>query len=454
MRSSQTISLFSDRPEQHQQPSTFLVSILVHAGAIALLTYGVMHAPPVKDRSLADLYIVRHLTLEDPDMRRHQPAPSAIHAPSPLPAPPTPKPDEKPAAQAPLLQQAIKAIRASQTLVQPNLPPHPELTQPVPVPNVVLWTPPKVQVKTIVPPKPEKPTAAEVKLSLDAPNKEVLLADVRVSSSEMPTQKLTILPSTTSPLTVHGPDLPQKAPTTSSNSSGDPTPTAILSLSGTRMTSGTAYLPPVNTTAFTVSPGSALGDPAGKGAGGAGTGQGAGYSGGGKMIGPGKGSGDGSGSGDQFTTTHITLSKEGQFGAVVVGNSLGEKYPEASAIMAGRLVYTVYLHLGSSKSWILQYSLPYTAAAAGNTTSLQAPWPYNIVRPNIPADAVDAEVLMIHGFVNKDGRFEGLTVAFPPSFEQAKFVVDALKQWQFRPGTQNGQNTTVEVLLIAPVDTE
>jgi hypothetical protein len=76
------------------------------------------------------------------------------------------------------------------------------------------------------------------------------------------------------------------------------------------------------------------------------------------------------------------------------------------------------------------------------------------VRPNIPAEAVDAEVLMIHGFVNKEGRFEGLTVAFPPGFEQAKFVLDALKQWQFRPGTQNGQITTVEVLLIAPVDTE
>ena len=450
------MSLFSDRPAQNQRPSTFVVSILVHVSAIALLTYGVMHAPPVKERSLADLYMVRHLTLEDPDMRRLQPPPNAIRTPSPLPAPPSPRPDEKLAGQTPLLQQIIKATLARQTLVQPNLPPHPELKEPVPVPNVVLWSQPKVLVKTIVPPPPSKPTAAEVKLSLDAPNKEVLLADVRISSADMPTQKLPILPSTTSPLTVHGPDLPQKAPTTTSNSSGVPTPTAVLSLSGTRMTTGTVYLPPVNTSGFTVSPGTSQGDPAGKGAGGAGTAQGAGYAGGGKS-GPGEGNASGSGSGDMFTTTHISLSKEGQFGAVVVGNSLGEKYPEASAIMTGRLVYTVYLHLGTSKSWVLQYSLPPAAAAtaaAGSSTSLQAPWPYNIVRPNIPAEAVDAEVLMIHGFVNKEGRFEGLTVAFPPGFEQAKFVLDALKQWQFRPGTHNGQITTVEVMLIAPVDTE
>jgi hypothetical protein len=353
------------------------------------------------------------------------------------------------------LQQIIKATPALQTLVQPNLPPHPELIQPVPVPNVVLWTPPKVQVKTIVPPKPEKPTAAEVKLSLDPPNQEVLLADVRISAADMPTKKLPMLPSTTSPLVVHGPDLPQKAPTTTSTSSGEPTPTAVLSISGTRMTTGTVYLPPENTTGLTASSGTQDGNPASKGAGSNGTGQGAGYSGGGKN-GPGEGNASGSGSGDLFTTTHIMLAKNGQFGAVVVGNSLGEKYPEASAIMSGRLVYTVYLHLGAGKSWILQYSLPRSAdaAPANNATSLLAPWPYNIVRPNIPAGSVDAEVLMIHGFVNKDGRFEALTVAFPPDFEQAKFVVDALKQWQFRPATQNGQIATVEVLLIALVDTE
>ena len=51
------------------------------------------------------------------------------------------------------------------------------------------------------------------------------------------------------------------------------------------------------------------------------------------------------------------------------------------------MAYTAYLHVGLSKSWIMQYSLPANAeAAAGGTTSrLEAPWPYNIVRPNLAA---------------------------------------------------------------------
>jgi len=72
------------------------------------------------------------------------------------------------------------------------------------------------------------------------------------------------------------------------------------------------------------------------------------------------------------------------------------------------------------------------------------------VRPNIPPGAVDADALMIHGFVNQAGRFEALSVLFPPQFAQAQFVLDALTQWQFRPAAQNGQNVLVEVLLIIP----
>jgi hypothetical protein len=57
---------------------------------------------------------------------------------------------------------------------------------------------------------------------------------------------------------------------------------------------------------------------------------------------------------------------------------------------------------------------------------------------------------MIHGFVNQDGHFEGLAIAFPPDFAQAQFVLSSLAQWQFRAATQNGQNVKVEVLLIIP----
>jgi hypothetical protein len=133
-----------------------------------------------------------------------------------------------------------------------------------------------------------------------------------------------------------------------------------------------------------------------------------------------------------------------------------EEYPETAGLWNSRLAYTVYLHVGLAKNWILQYSLPRSddAAAAGNIARIGAPWPYHIVRPNLSPDEINADALMVHGFLNEAGRFEALAVVFPPKFAQAQFVLDSLKQWQFRPATQNGRDTRVEVLLIIPEETE
>ena len=61
---------------------------------------------------------------------------------------------------------------------------------------------------------------------------------------------------------------------------------------------------------------------------------------------------------------------------------------------------------------------------------------------------------MVHGFVNLAGRFERLAMVFPAEFAQAKFVLSALQQWEFRPARQNGQLAGVEILLIIPEETE
>ena len=72
----------------------------------------------------------------------------------------------------------------------------------------------------------------------------------------------------------------------------------------------------------------------------------------------------------------------------------------------------------------------------------------------MPTDSIDADALMIHGYVNDSGHFETLSVVFPPQFPQAKFVLDSLEHWQFRPASQNGQVAKVEVLLIIPEEFE
>ncbi len=152
---------------------------------------------------------------------------------------------------------------------------------------------------------------------------------------------------------------------------------------------------------------------------------------------------------------HITLPKDGKFGVVVVGSSLAEDYPETIHLWSGRLAYTVYLRVGVAKNWILQYSLPRAQdiALAGSTGRPDAPWPYDITRPSIDPDA-NTDAIMVHGFVNTAGRFEQLAVVFPTALAEAKFLLHALQQWQFRPSMQSGQPAAVEVLLIIPAETE
>jgi hypothetical protein len=73
-----------------------------------------------------------------------------------------------------------------------------------------------------------------------------------------------------------------------------------------------------------------------------------------------------------------------------------------------------------------------------------------MLRPNFASSELNADDLLIHGFINTEGKLVDLTVEFPPGFSLAKLVLKALSQWQFRPATLNGAATRVEILLIIP----
>ncbi len=515
--SSGLISLFSERQQSAQRPYTFVLSILAHAAAIALVSLGFLFAPRIKPQELAERYSLRRLDLHMPEPQIRRASSGGIGYPGPQAAAHSTSADGSAGARAKLSQLTAKLTPAPQTLVQPDLPP--VVLPKTKIPTVVMWAPAKTPPKAIVPPPPVKLTAAQVQPSIAPPNVEVNLADLEVSSTKFEA-KVTqpILPSTSSPVVVHGPDLPQQPPQTTSVSPTPPTPTAVLSLSDIHMKEGRVMLPPANETAEaksapTLDTGHADDaskssndnpDAKAKGEGtghntatnadksanagnaknqqnaakegsGAGSQANAGKSaqaGAGASTKPGAGSGSspvgdhangartgaatgaetGSDSGSGFgpPADRITLPRDGQYGSVVVGSSLVEKYPETAELWSGRLSYTVYLHVGLPKSWILQYSLPRATEHAGNISKLEAPWPYNIVRPYIGAGDINADALMVHGVVNTAGRFEELAVVFPPEFPGAKMIVNALQQWQFRPAAQGGQNIPVEVLLIIP----
>lgn len=468
---SRDVTLFATPPPQTQGLRSFAGSVLIHIIAVIVIWFSLGYKPPIA-KVITDHYPVRELDLIMPPLPKAKEAPR-IHYPKPDTSATAKAGESQPA---PLLHPMTKAQLGPQTLIQPDVLKPITLPQNIPVPQVVLWAPNKTIVKKIVPPAPAKTTAANVPPVIERPNHEINLSDVNIASSSLPSVKLRLAPSTTSPVTVQAPEKVQAPPASVSQQSATPTPATVLSLSDLRLNKGTAELPPVNESPASNSQG-ALGTGQsqnssaqggnGNGAGKSGTGQnsqGAGSHPGsslgsgastseGASIAPGLGSG--SNASGRFTTTPIDLPKDGHFSSVVVGNSLEQKFPEVSDVWNGRLAYTAYLRVGLPKNWILQYSLPRGAASApGAISRLEAPWPYNIVRPNIAPGSIDADALMIHGFVNQSGRFEGLNIVFPDAFASAQFVLAALQQWQFRPATQNDQVVRVEVLLIIPGEEE
>jgi hypothetical protein len=488
MSSSYTVTLFTEPSDLGPRPTSIAASIVLHTLAIAVAWFSIAYMPPFA-RVSTEHFRVRELDLNMPDDAHV--APPRIPYPAAAHGAHVPASEGKPSPSEPALREVAQASPGPQTLIQPDIERPVTLPDQIPVPQVVIWSPSNVPVKKVVPPSPQKPTSSDVKPSVERPNEELTLADVNIASSFHPTPRPIVTASTTSPVAVHVPQQVQLPPVTSSQTPAQPTPASILSLSNLRMKEGIATLPPVNESVVVSGPGTLAGQgkdasspgkdnssakpgqggssqgPAGNPNNqGSGAGQGLAF----KVSGPGlaaaankpQGPETGNGNGpdslatDQLSTTAITVPKDGHFSAIIVGNSLDDQYPEMAGVWNGRIAYTVYLHVGLSHSWVLQYSLPRTVDTPGGGAAnhLDAPWPYDIVRPNLDPGSIDADALMVHGFVNQSGHFETLSIVFPQAFPQAQFVIAALEKWQFRPAMQNGQSAKVEVLLIIPEQSE
>ena len=242
MMPSRDFPLFATQPPQGQGPASFLGSILIHAVAAAVIWFSVGYKPPVS-RVVTEHYPVRQLDLRTPTEQRAQAA-ARVRYPNSHPGAAAPAGRTQPAPHLP--RPTTKAQLGPQTLIQADIPNPITLPQHIPVPQVVLWSPSKTTAKNIVPPLPEKPTAADVPPVLDPPNQELNLADVDIASSDQPSLKSPIAPSTTSPVTVQVPAQVELPPASASQQSAPPTPAAILSISDLRLKEGTAALPPVN----------------------------------------------------------------------------------------------------------------------------------------------------------------------------------------------------------------
>ena len=491
------VTLFGEVSTAGRAPSTFAVSAVIHFVFFILVLYVFKGRPRIIEASIVDHEPVRVINLSaavaalrpyQPPVARPKAASKAVQVSIPADGP-------KAAAALPHLEP--RKIKAKQTLVNPNEDLKILVKQEVPLPLIVLWRPEPVRVKSVVPAPPQETSAASVKPSLNAPNHEPDMADIQISTAPGKTEKPTLAPSSTAPIKIIRPQKEQQVPETASLPDAQPTPASVLSISTLKLYNGKAVLPPANQVAETSNvesahPGSAVNgstEPNNnsvtkENANGAGknTADNAQSSHKGNdqkppapKAAPQKPAEAANANGTSQLgkhgpveparntglsilepetnpkVTHVSLPPNGRYGAVVVGTSLVDAYPESEGIMTGRITYTVYLQVGAARNWILQYALAASVDRGVNSIRPDAPWPYDIYRPNLSSSEVNTDAILVHGLINGVGHFEQLSLVYPSEFPEAKLVLNSLSKWQFRPAMQQNLATSVEVLLIIPI---
>jgi hypothetical protein len=148
------------------------------------------------------------------------------------------------------------------------------------------------------------------------------------------------------------------------------------------------------------------------------------------------------------------------FDTVVVQNTPTEQFPESRGLLSGRPIYSVYLSLGTAKDWVLYFCVPGERGPSQDAGTrivqltgappVQAPYPVLLERPNVTLPEFFKYVL-IHGFVNAEGRFENLRVVRASRPDADRALVASLSKWEFRPATRDGVKIGVEFLLSIPV---
>lgn len=148
------------------------------------------------------------------------------------------------------------------------------------------------------------------------------------------------------------------------------------------------------------------------------------------------------------TLTRIDLPRYSRPPVSLLGESMAGQYPEIANQMQVRVVSTIYLQMGLTKSWSLEYWTAHPDQK-GAITGLDPPWPYLMLRPKLEFSPGE-NIVLVRGVLTTEGQLEGLTSLFPPHWSQKDRLFEALAQWKFRPASRNGQPLVVEVLLVIP----
>ncbi|MCW5963267.1 MAG: hypothetical protein KIT83_04445 [Bryobacterales bacterium] len=158
----------------------------------------------------------------------------------------------------------------------------------------------------------------------------------------------------------------------------------------------------------------------------------------------------------------IVHAEDGNFDLVVTQTSLSDVFAGAKGVLRGDRIETVYIQVGTSKEWILQYCEYTDRTAKGPSQSqggvflmeetvgiLSAPFPSITVRPPSPV-MPKATYVMLHGYINAKGEFHELEVVGSRFRSLLPMLKPTLNKWRFRPAARDGKPVQVEVLLLIP----
>ncbi len=156
----------------------------------------------------------------------------------------------------------------------------------------------------------------------------------------------------------------------------------------------------------------------------------------------------------------IIHAEDGNFDLVVTQTSLSDVFAGAKGVLRGDRIETVYIQVGASKEWILQYcehnggpalenASPAGVFVMAESAPLSAPFPSITVRPPSPI-MPRAAYVMLHGYINAKGEFDQMTVIGSRFRSLLPMLKPTLSKWRFRPAARDGKPVQVEVLLLIP----
>ena len=159
----------------------------------------------------------------------------------------------------------------------------------------------------------------------------------------------------------------------------------------------------------------------------------------------------------EAAVTRITHPANGNFDVILMHSALSDDLLDLGAVLSGNPIYTVYLPVGDTKEWLLEYCLPNRQSAQSNTYEinvddvppLTAPYPITTVIPKNIIGQSHTRHIVLHARLTASGVLADVK-AGEDSNPMIQQLLPWLNQWQFRPAAKDRVPVDVEVLLVIP----